>query len=66
MISAITYGYAVLWACAVPCVFAVVSDRAGMNRHNRLAVLRALWAVPALIACAALACGVLVILTATP
>jgi hypothetical protein len=66
MISAITYGYAVLWAVCVPCVFAVVSKALGVDRLTRLVILRLLWLTAGCIACAAVLCGVLTVLTATP
>jgi hypothetical protein len=62
MISALTYAHAILWACLPPVVFAVVSDRAGMNRQTRLVCLRVLWLVPALIACATVLCGVMLLI----
>ena len=62
MVSAMTYAHAILWACLPPVLFAVVSDRAGMNHRYRLAVLRLLWAVPALIACAFVLCGVMLLI----
>ena len=63
MITASTYLHAILWACLPPLVFAVVSDRVGMNRRDRLAVLRLLWVFPAVIACAAVLCGALILIT---
>ena len=63
MIQWPTYANALLWAVCVPCVFAVVSDKLGMNRRDRLAILRVLWVFPAVIACAAVLCGALILIT---
>ena len=63
MISAVTYFHAVMWACLPPVVFAVVSDRRGMRKADRAAVLRVLWALPLAISCLTLACGVLLLIT---
>ena len=63
MVSFVTYVQAILWACLPPIVFAVVSDRAGMNRPDRLAVLRVLWALPLALTCLTLTCGALLLMT---
>lgn len=63
MVSWPTYLHAVLWACLPPVVFAIVSDRCGMNRQDRLAVLRVLWCLPLALSLLALMCGVLILIT---
>lgn len=63
MITAPTYAAAILWAVCVPVVFAIVSDRCGMNRQDRLAVLRVLWCLPLALSLLALMCGVLILIT---
>jgi len=62
MVSFPTYAAAILWAVCLPVVFAVVSDRAGMNRQDRLAVLRVLWALPLALSLLALTCGVMLLI----
>ena len=62
MINAVTYFHAVILAVCVPCVFAVVSDRMGMDKVTRLVCLRVLWCLPLAIAALALTCGTLLLL----
>lgn len=62
MVSAITYAHAVLWACLPPVLFAVVSDRAGMSRRDRTAVLRVLWCLPLALSALAITCAVLLLI----
>jgi hypothetical protein len=62
MINAVTYLHAVLWACLLPLVFAVVSDCMGMDKVTRLVCLRVLWCLPLAIAALAFACGVMLLL----
>jgi hypothetical protein len=64
MVSFPTYMHALGVSLAAVVVFAIVSDLAGMDKADRLAILRLLWAVPALIACAAVVCGALILLGA--
>jgi hypothetical protein len=61
MVNAVTYFHAILWACAVPCVFAVVSDRCKMDRLTRLVCLRVLWCLPLVLSALAFMCGVLLL-----
>jgi len=62
MVSASTYLHAILWAVLAPVAFAVVSDRCGMNRRDRAAVLRVLWCLPLAIFVLAAACGVMLLI----
>jgi len=63
MVSLSTYAHAVILAVCVPCVFAVVSDRCGMNRELRLVCVRVLWCLPLAVLLLALACGTLLLIT---
>jgi len=63
MVSFPTYAVAILWACAVPVVFAVVSDKLGMCKALRLAILRGLWMLPLVLSLLTLTCGVLLLIT---
>jgi hypothetical protein len=62
MVSALTYLHAVILAVCVPVVFAVVSDRVGMDKVTRLVCLRVLWCLPLAIFALAFTCGTLLLL----